>query len=178
MVRPIIINRELIDGRTIWKGQRVVTYQTSINGPMSPDAGKMVSSEYDHFDPTIVGLEAALDRLVFYHKIQKRDFSAFIGNNTRFNVGIQTLLIWGDGTPIYDERMEGDWEQASNFLDELRALLLRSHRGDDVLPNTVTVVIEKFAVGGQMMGQAMPDPNIPMQRIGLKWGKYDAQKLE
>ena len=100
MVRPIIINRELIDGRTIWKGQRVVTYQTSINPPGIPmpgmqqpnEAGKMVSSDYDHFDPTMVGLVAALDRLIFYHDILVRDNDA---DQAIFKAGIQTLLIWG-----------------------------------------------------------------------------------
>ena len=183
MVRPIIINRELIDGRTIWKGQRVVTYQTSINPPGIPmpgmqqpnDAGKMVSSDYDHFDPTMVGLVAALDRLIFYHDILVRDNDA---DQASFKAGIQTLLIWGDGTPVYDERMEGTWDEAVAFLDGLRVIAMRSQRGDDVMPNSVNVVIEAFAEGANMMGQALPDPSIPLQRIGLKWGKYDARVVE
>lgn len=181
MVRPIIINRELIDGRTIWKGQRVITYQTSINPPAIPmlpqanDAGKMVTSDYDHFEPNIVGLVAALDRLIFYHDIIVRDNDA---DQADFKAGIQTLLIWGDGTPVYDERMEGTWDEAIRFLDDLRMIVMRSQRGADNMPNSVNVVIEVFAEGANMMGQSLPDPSIPLQRIGLKWGKYDVNKVE
>ena len=74
--------------------------------------------------------------------------------------------------------MEGTWDEAVAFLDGLRVIAMRSQRGDDVMPNSVNVVIEAFAEGANMMGQALPDPSIPLQRIGLKWGKYDARKVE
>lgn len=162
----MIINRDLIDGRTIWKGQRVIAYQTSIKGPMSANSGKMVSSDYDHFDATIQGLETALQKLDFYHQILVRDNGA---RNESFMAGCQTMLIWGDGTPVYDERMEGTYDEAMTFLDDLRSVILRSQRGEDVLPNSVTVVMEIFSP---------TNPAVPLQRTGLKWGSYDASKLD
>ena len=47
-----------------------------------------------------------------------------------------------------------------------------------IMPRIMMLAVTVLTYQAVHWFMTLPDPSIPLQRIGLKWGKYDVNKVE